>query len=113
MGVDKIKISTSTQTKPTFMQRVGKWFNKNGNAVGKAMQVTGTTAMGAGMTGMFIDAMNKPSSIFGCGNYSPYSMMGGCGMFGGCCSPYSYGMMNPIMMNPMMMSMNGSLFGCC
>ena len=39
------------------------------------------------MTGMFINALDHPSSIFGCG-YSPYGMM-----------------------NPMMMGMGGSLFG--
>lgn len=113
MGVDKTNTSNLT-----FMQRVGRWWNKNGNTTGKIFQAAGTTAMGVGMTGMFIDAMNKPSSsIFGCG-YSPYSMgmMNGCGMFGGCCSPYSMSnpmmssMMNPMMMNPMM-GMSGSIFG--
>jgi len=103
MSVDNNTVKTS------FFQKVGNWWNKNGNTVGKGMQLVGTTAMGVGMTGMFIDAMNKPSSsIFGCG-YSPYSMMGTG--FGGCCS--AYGMMNPMLMNPMMMSMSGSLFGCC
>ena len=81
-------------TKTSFFQKVGNWWNKNGNTVGKGMQIAGTTAMGVGVTGMFIDAMNKPSSIFG-GCYSPYGMMG----MGGCCSPFG------------MMGMNGSLFG--
>lgn len=81
--------------KTSFFQRLGNWFNKNGNTVGKGMQIAGTTAMGVGMTGMFFDAMNKPTSIFG-GCYSPFGMIG---MGGGCCSPYS------------MMGMGGSLFG--
>ncbi len=116
MGVE----STNTQN-TSFFKKVGNWFNKNGNSVGKGMQIAGTAAMGIGMTGMFIDAMNKPdSSIFGCGcsgMMNPMMMgMGGCSSFGGCCSPYSMMnpmLTNPMMMNPMMMGMNGSIFGCC
>ncbi len=89
MGIDNNTAKTS------FFQKVGNWWNKNGNAVGKGIQVAGTTAMGAGITGMFIDTLNDKSSIFGCGS-SKYNMM----------NPMMYSMMNP-----MMMGMGGSLFG--
>ena len=110
MGID-----ATNKSNTSFFKKVGNWWNKNGNTVGKGMQIAGTTAMGVGVTGMFIDAMNKPdNSIFGSGyGYGcyPYSMMGG---FGGCCSQYSMMnpmMMNSMMMNPMMMGMGGSIFG--
>ena len=69
-----------TAGKPSFLKQIGNWFNKNGNTVGRAMQITGSAAMGVGMTGMFINEMKHPTtSIFGGGfcRCNPFSMFGG------------------------------------
>ena len=81
-------MSVNNTGKTPFFKRVGNWFNKNGNTAGKIMTITGTTAMGVGMTGMFIHEMKHPShSIFGGGfgycNPMCNPMMGSMGMFGG------------------------------
>lgn len=71
----------ATSGKTSFFKKIGNWFKKNGNTVGKAMQLGGTTAMGVGLTGMFIHEMNRPSrSIFGngycgCNSFGMYSSM--------------------------------------
>lgn len=105
-------MSVNNTTQNTgFFKRVGNWFNKNGNVLGKSLQLAGTTAVGVGFTGMMLHEMNKSSchhhggSIWGGGfggccspwnmGMSPYSM-GGCGMFGGMSMLNSmYGMTNP------------------
>lgn len=105
-----MSVNNTTQN-TNFFKRVGNWFNKNGNVLGKSLQLAGTTAVGVGFTGMMLHEMNKSSchhhggSIWGGGfggccspwnmGMSPYSMCG-CGMFGGMSMLNSmYGMKNP------------------
>ena len=82
-------------TKTGFFKSIGNWFNRNGNTLGKSMQLAGSTAAGVGLIGMMFHEMNKSSScchhnhsIFGGGFggcMSPWNSwnLGGCGMFGG------------------------------
>ena len=72
MGSDFNVTNTTNGVKPNFWSRVGKWFNKNGDTVGKVMQATGDLAMGVGLTGLAIHEMNRPHSIWGCGFNSGY-----------------------------------------
>lgn len=78
--------------KTGFFRNIGKWFTRNGDTLGKSMQLAGSTAAGVGLVGMMFHEMNKPSC--GCGSIwgggfggcmSPWNSwnMGGCGMFGG------------------------------
>ena len=95
MSIDRTAGNTS------FFKKIGNWFNKNGNTLGRAMQITGSAAMGVGVTGMFIHEMKHPSrSIFGSG----YCGCNTFGMFGPMAS------IDPMGMTGWMNGMGG-LFG--
>ena len=82
----------------TIFNKIGNFFNKSGNTVGKVMTATGATAMGVAGMGMMWHAMNSNNSIFGgcgcmgMGGMNPYGM-GGFGMPG--MSPFGMGGMGP------------------
>ena len=70
-------------TKTGFFKSIGNWFNRNGNTLGKSMQLAGSTAAGVGLIGMMFHEMNKSSSC--CHHH--HSIFGGG--FGGCMSPWN------------------------
>lgn len=111
----------------TIFNKIGNFFNKNGNTVGKVMTATGATAMGVAGMGMMWRAMNSSSIFGGCGcmpmggmpGMSPFGMggfgMGGMSPFGmGGMSPFGMGGMSPFGMGGMSpFGMGGYNMGGC
>ncbi len=71
--------SVNTQ-KTTFFKRVGNFFKKNSNTIGRALWTLGDTAMDISMTGVKMSAMEamlKQGNIWSCGGYGCFGGYGG------------------------------------
>lgn len=60
----------------TIFSKIGNFFNKNGNTIGKVMTATGATAMGVAGVGMMYESMKSNRSIFGGCGCMPFGTMG-------------------------------------